>query len=537
MPVKPLAENLLERYRVAKARKSESDNLREDAGRYAWPTARQMFKGTETGGEGQEYSLDIFDSTAIDASFRLTANIFSYLMPVGSKWFEFIASDYQSKLADGIKEWLSKATSIVHSEIWRSNFMREMFAAIRSMVVFGTGVISVEKDKRTGELVYRAYHVGDIAFEENSKGVIDSVFRRIVYTARQAVQEFGETKVPKKVREAAADPKKANDKFTFIHCVVPNSDFDTKKITSKRFKSVFIFEETKKIVKEEQFDSNPYFIMRFTVAPDELWGRGPVIELLPEIRMLNQMRFDFIESAELSNHPPMIAEDDGVISQPVTGPKDMIYIRAGSAIPVPWNTGANLPLTREVILDQQQLVKDGMFLNIFQTLEGVKNISSATESQIRKQDGMVIVAAVVGAVQKDTLDPIIVRSLALIPDNKLPAAPVRFDIDIVYQGRLAMAMSALQADAIELFLAKWAPYAELGVFDNFDIDEASRISALASSVPAEILIPKDVRDAARAAAADKIEQEQMAETAETASKAIKNVSGAVDESSVAAALG
>jgi len=527
-------EMILQRYASAKSKKSESDNLREDAGKYSWPTSRDMYKTCEQS-DGLEFSLDVFDSTTINGSFRLAANIFSYLMPVatGTTWFGFEASEYEDNNDTAIAEWLSKATRITHKEIWRSNFMREMLAAIRSMVVFGTGVISVESAKRTKELVYRAYHVGDICFQENSKGVIDTVFRDICYTARQAVQEFGK-KTPAKIKEAAEDASRANKKFDFIHCVHPNADFNSKKINSFRFKSVWIYKKDKVEVKTENFKSNPYFVMRFTVAPGELWGRGPIIELLPEIRMLNQMRVDYIEASELANHPPMIVEDDGVIGQPVTEARGVIYIRAGAEKPTAWNTGGNLPVTRQDLEDQRDVIREGLFQNIFQTLEGVKNVSSATEANIRKQDGMIIVAPVVGAVQKEGLDPIIVRSLSLIPAKKLPPAPRKFEFDIVYQGRLALAMSALTADAIELWMAKWAPYATLGVFDNIDIDKASRISALAGSVPAEVLVDEELIKDERAER-KRIELETInAENAKNASVALKNSGAEVHPTSVAA---
>jgi hypothetical protein len=487
-----------------------------------------MYK-TEGMSDGQEYSLDVFDSTAINAAFRLASNIFSYLMPVGTKWFEFEPSAYEDVQNSGIVEWLSKATRITHKEIWRSNFIREMFAALRSVVVFGTGVISVEKVKK--ELVYMAHHVGDISFQENSKGVIDVVFKDVVYTARQAVQEFGD-ELPEKIKKAAVNPKEANTKFDFIHAVVPNSDFSSDKIGSKKFRSVYIYKADKVIVKESGFKSNPYSIIRFTIAPGELWGRSPVIELLPEIRMLNRMRHDFIESSELANHPPMITEDDGVIGQPTTEPKGIIYKRAGAEDPHPWNTGANLPLTNEVILGQRSVVEEGMLLNAFQALAGTKNISSAHESEIRRQEGMVVVAPVVGSIQKEGLDPIIVRSLELVDPKKLPPAPERFEFDIIYQGRLAMVMSAIQAEGIEVSLAKWAPYGELGVFDNIDIDKAYRVSALADSVPAELLIPEEKRDAKRAAEKQQTDAAIAAQTGATAAKALKDVSGAVDENSV-----
>jgi hypothetical protein len=175
-----------------------------------------------------------------------------------------------------------------------------------------------------------------------------------------------------------------------------------------------------------------------------------------------------------------------------------------------------------------------MLLNAFQTLEGTKNLSSATEAEIRRQEGLVVVAPVVGAVQKEGLDPIITRSMELIPESKLPKAPKDFEFDIVYQGRLAMAMSGIQATAIEIQLAAWQPYADFGVYDNIDMDKAFRMTGLAKSVPAEVLVPEDDVTAKRAEQKQKVDAQQAAETAETGSKALKNMSGEVSPNSLMA---
>lgn len=523
----------LERYNAVVSDRNRWNGLLTDAGKYAWPNAQEMYKTTRTN-QGYEYSLNIYDSTAIDAAFRLTANLFGYLMPVGTEWFKLVADTYDDKQNDSIQKWLSIATDVTHAEIWRSNYMREMFMAIRSMVVFGTGVISVER--QGDDIVYRSYHIGDVFFEENSKGIIDVVYRRMFFTARQAIQEFGEDSLPVEILDAAKNPTEIDNKFEFFNIVHPNNDFNSKKIDSKKFASKFIFKDKDLVVKKEKFDSQPYLVMRFTKAPDEIMGRGPVIDNLPEIRMLSKMRQTFIEAAELAVRPPMMMEDDGVIGMPVTDPGGTIYLRAGAQFPQPWQTGANLPLTNEVIEDQRSKVNRAMMLDAFQTLEGLRNISSATESQIRKQEGQAIIAPITSAIQKDALDPLIVRTLNLIPPSKLPQAPKDFEFNVSYVGRLALAMDALQADAIEIWLAKWAPYAEAGVFDNIDLDAAARFSAHANAVPAQLISSEEEVGAIRA----KQEQQQQAavaaETGETASKAIKNVSGAVDANSIVANL-
>jgi hypothetical protein len=46
-------ENIMCMYDAAVSRKTESNSLREDAGKYAWPTSRDMYK-TEGMSDGQE---------------------------------------------------------------------------------------------------------------------------------------------------------------------------------------------------------------------------------------------------------------------------------------------------------------------------------------------------------------------------------------------------------------------------------------------------------------------------------------------------
>lgn len=467
----------------------------------------------------------------------MTSGIFSYLMPVGARWFGFVPTMPEFKEDININEWISKAVALTHEEIWRSNFQREMFITIRSMIVFGMGVISVKKVG--SEIIFKSHHIGFMFFEENSREEIDTVYRQIFYNARQAAQEFGRDNLPKDVLKALA-AEKFTEMFEFVHVTAPNSDFDREKIGSnvKRVKSLYIYVKTKKVVKEGGFNELPYLVARFSKAPQEIMGRGPAIELLPEIKMLNRMKKSFIESAEKAVNPPLIVEDDGVVGQPVTSPNGMIYVRAGAQFPKPLDTGTNVQLNAEFIRDQQGLVKEGFFNKLFRTFDGVKNISSATEATIRKEDDMVIVSPPITALQKEVFSPLIERVLSLLLSvKKIPQPPQSFDFDIVYQGRLALAMSNIQTNAIEATLAKWAPYVEnTNVLDNVDFDKSFRITWLNSGAPAEGL--KDFDDMVNDR--EEIKNIQMAsaqaEIADSASKAYRNVSNAPEEGSLAAAI-
>ena len=527
---------ILDRYNQAVSRKTKYNSLLEEAGYYAWPNAQDMVRNANQT-EALLRTTELYDSTALMAAYRMTSGIFSYLMPVGARWFEFVAQLHELNQNPEMQEWMSTATALTHKEIWRSNFQREMFITIRSMIVFGTGVISVEKVG--DEIVFKSHHIGYIFLDDNSRGEIDTVYRQIFYTARQAAQEFGEDNLSKSVKKALTSGK-LEEKSEYVHYVAPNADFDSGKFSSnsKRVKSVYINIQDRVVVKKGGFDELPYFVARFSRAPQEIMGRGPAIEYLPEIKMLNRMKKTFIESSEKAVNPALIVEDDGVVGQPVTGPNGMIYVRAGALDPHPLQTGTNVALNAEIILQQQKVVRDGFFNSLFQTFEGLKNISSATEAQLRKEDDLTIIAPAITSLQKEIFNLIILRVLNLaMKARRIPEPPVSFDFDIVYQGRLALAMSNVQTNAIEATLAKWAPYMQVSqVLENVNFDTAFRMSWLNSGAPAEGLSDFDEMIAKR----QETEQLQMAaaqtEVAESASKAYRNVQKTPEAGSPAEAL-
>ena len=527
----PIVKELLDRYDKAKAIRSSSESVLNLCGKYAWPAYKDMFSTVNDDNGLQIETLDIYDSTAVVAASRMTSGLFSFNMPVGTKWFDFIASATELNDDDEIALWLAKATEITHTEIWRSNFMREMYMTIHSMVVFGTGVISVHKNKK-GDIVFRAYHIADIFFEENSDGKIDVVYRRFKYTARQANQEFGDNAGKSVARAVKAG--KLDEKFEFVHAVVPNTDYDSGMIDSKKFTAKFINVKDQVEVKEEGFDDMPYLIARFDRAPNEILGRSPVMDLLPEIKMLNRMRYTFISSSELAGNPPMMMEDDGVVGQPVTSPNGAIYVRAGAQYPQPYKTGVNPALNGELIAQQQQLVRDGLFNSLFQSLQGLRNMT-ATEAEIRKSDDMNMLAPTTGSIQKELYDPLLSRVVNLLPDKKLPPAPIKLDYDIVYQGRLALAMNNMQTSATETALAIWTPLMQVTpILDNISLDKAFRASLLSRGTSADTLVPMEQVIAMREQRNQEAQQQQEVLAAESLSKSIKNVSGSVAPDSIAA---
>ena len=230
-------------------------------------------------------------------------------------------------------------------------------------------------------------------------------------------------------------------------------------------------------------------------------------------------------ATEYSSNPTTVLQDDGVTGQPVTGPGGLITMRAGAEKPYLLSPNSDLNAMAAFIAQMQEDIREGFFNNIFTPLEDKRNMT-ATEVDERVSEGLTLAAPLITPLNHEILDPMFLQVLSSIPAEKLPPRPEGLKLKIVYQGRLALAMGKLQAAAGERVIAKWSPLEEIiPVLDNFDIDGLARDSALNEGMPAERLIPEDVRDERRAA---KSQQEAIANTAgiaETASKAYKNVAG------------
>lgn len=538
MAKKPInIDEVLERYGAARTRKSRTDSERREAGKYAWPAAQDQVRNALSTDQIIN-TIDKYDDTAVRSAYRMTSGIFTYLMPAGSFWHGFKAQDYNLNQQPEYQKWMSIAATQTHAELMRSNFQREMFLTIRSMIVFGTGVISVEMID--GDIVFKAHHIGFMFFDDNSRGEIDTVYRQIFYTVRQAAQAFGVKNLSKSAA-AAFKAKKFTEKHEYVHVCAPNKDFDGR-MGSGKVKSFYIAIQDKQIVKEDpDFKHLPYLVARFARTPGGIMGYGPAMEYIDDIRMLNRMAASYIESSEIANNPPMMMEDDGVVGQPVTGPHGTIYVRSGAQYPQPYVSGINLQGNAIFIEQMREIIRMAFFNDLFEPMGEHKNMT-ATEANLRENELIVIVTPAVVSLASEIFSPMLTRVLDLLmktpkKGKRIPQPPASFDYDVVYQGRLALAMSNVQANAQEIVMAKFIPYSEISpVFENINMDKALRTSWIAQGAPAENLTDFDEMMTARVEKQQLDEAAAQAQIGVDASKAYKNVSGVPEAGSLAETL-
>ncbi len=519
-PRESLIEELLSRTKLANTDKAQYAPSLQEIGKYLLPSVQDIVTSVP-GSKGQIRTVNTFTAVPALAASRMGAGVYAYLMPVGQHWFVVKSSDDEQNELLEVKQWLSLFRIKVHQALWDSNYQREMFSCIRSLCIFGTACISVMWDKG---LLFENYHLRDIAFEVNHRGVIDTVFRTKWMTIRQAEGHFGYGPLGKTIDQERAINPYSNKLFEFVHCVFPNDRHDRFKMGSFPFVSIWLNKGDKKIVKRGGYYEQPYVVVRFMTVPGETYGRSPAHDLLPEIKMYDRMRRIFIESSERAHNPPWWMTSESVIGQPVTSPGSIIYGHPHSEPPKPLITGVNSQLNAEMLSQQAQIIERGFFNDLFDVLAHYRNMT-ATEVEARMEEKMVLLSPAINGQKGELTDPVIERTgKLLIRHGMLPLKPEGLQTEIIYTGRLAMAMSTMQSNALGSVMAKWAPYAEMHpIYDNLDLDKAFKADARAHGVPETLL--RDINQVK----ADRQSKQAMemlepgAEIMEKASVAYKNV--------------
>ncbi len=265
--------------------------------KYVVPNQLVNFTNVEYTTPGTKKTTGVFTSEAMVANRDLAAFIRDFSDPTERPTFRFVNEDLNNY--GEATRWLEQCTYMLHHHLTDSNLDAEssknysMFPALGNMVLLQ----EIKKPQASGAFggfVFKSIHLAEIVWAENMDGIVDTVFRKLNLTAKQAVEMFGLDVVSDKIKNDIASYR-YDEVHKFIHCIYPRMLPGTKKsptgiITSKEmpFESVYIEVDCAKIVKEDGYFEFPVFVTRWDTSPGEVTGRGPGHLAEPEIRTLNK---------------------------------------------------------------------------------------------------------------------------------------------------------------------------------------------------------------------------------------------------------
>lgn len=516
-------------------------NLYQQFADLGYPTENQI---TSKKTLGEDKSLEIRDPTQIFALNKATSGFIGAWIPRERFFFGIKVKNREIAELDSVKRYCALATQIVHDELFESNYITQLQNTVKSCIGFGTGNSYCEWSYKVNKLVFRDWHVSYYSFKENDDEMADTMILQYNRTARQLADKFN---------DPGTDVEKAIEKletesliFPVIHIVRPRYKRNYKLISKldMPFESVFVNVKEKKVMKEGGYEEFPFAVPRWETTSGEKWGRGCGLTMLSAIKELQQMRKDYMESANRWNHSPYAVLSnavEGEVNMKPDGRTDVL--EKGAIEPIHPQLMGNFPITEKTLEDQRKLIKEGFYSDIFTQFGNLTgDRRTTTEIELRYKEGLRQLVNPVSKFEAEDFTPQLTRVIReLIRWGIIPPPPSELrgqEFGIEYMGELSMAMRDLQARGFERGMMLMSNMAATfpDVRDEINLDRTMPDILLNYGMKVEHLNTQEEKSEIRQQRIQEQQKLELAQAAQLASQSYKDTTKAGEEGSPAGAL-
>lgn len=494
------AGDMYQEFSVAKADRSNFESHWDEIARRILP--RQKGTILTTGSsitKGDKRTQEMFDATGALALEKFASITDSILTPRNSRWHSLRTGVPELDKLHSVKVYMEELTRILFQLRYGSNsgFASQNYESNISLGAFGTGDLFIDR-LQGGGLRYKSVPISSLYILENHQGIVDTVYRTMYPTARQAIQQFGKQNLPDIMTNDAA--KKRPDKvFEFLHVVKPRSDFDPTRADFRGmpWASFYITKEGgNRIVEEGGYRTMPYAVNRYVTGPGEVYGRSPAMLALPSIKTLNAQKKSVLKQGHRVTDPIILAHDDGALGT--------FSLRPGAI-----NTGAmtaegkrlvdvlptgNLSVGFEMMSQERDVINDAFLVTLFQILTETPTMT-ATEVIERTREKGILLSPTMGRQESEKLGPMILREIdvveaqGLLPEMPPELVEAEGEFEVVYDSPLSRAQKAEEASGFFRTMEVAGTYINLtqdpSPLDHINMDAAMPDIMAINAMPAK----------------------------------------------------
>jgi hypothetical protein len=398
-----------------------------------------------------------------------------------------------------------------------SNFTSAMNECYMSAGAFGHAIMQIEPDLKHKCIGYHALPIVEFYIDKDAYGFVNIFYRKVMYTMRNLLTIFPDY-LPEKYKDRK-DLKWLDDKICLIHAVEPSLT------TSGRFTSTYIDKTNMQIIEETEMKYCPYLCFRSAVFPssDDPYGFSPIMSVLPSIKALNSLQFNFMKQTDLVGQPTLLTNSDIIDARKVAASGTVIeggVDDEGRPMVVPLKAYGELP-PMDYIIQKYQDTIETVLLAKYMALMSDTQSRSATDAMIKANERANLVAPSGDRVSREFLLPMIEAEIVIYGDmNVLPQMPAELKgvgFDIVLDNPLLKGQrmdSANSAVALMQYIAQFASV-DGSVADALNVEKLVRYLQETMNVPANVMrTPEEIA----AIAEQKAQAQQLAQMVEAAPK-------------------
>lgn len=496
----------------------------------------------------------LYDSTAVQANMVLAQGQLSLVSPMEEQWFQFDAPREVRHIPE-VRRWYSECTEICKLEMANSNFYSQVMEMYLDRGAFGTAVMSLQEsyDPRSC-LNYRTHSIGTYSIEENPDGYVDLVFCDRKMSANQMASEYGEDKLPAKIKAAAGDPKKMHDvQWTVHHAVFPRGSEPGEDKPStispftwdKRFSSYHWVEDpSPSLLRESGFDENPFFVTRYLKWGDDPYGWCPGWSALPEVRQLNFLERMLDSLVEVQVFPRLLLPANMVDEVDLDPGGVTVFNQFQQAAkPEEWASQGRYDVGLDRAQRKERKIEEAYHVDLFKMFAQMEARGQMTAREVaeRSSEKVIQFSPTFARLTTEIMTPLLRRTFAILnARGKLPPPPLASiqgdqaglfipQPEVIYVSKLALAIKTMQNTSFMSLMEAMTPMVAADPSIMRFVDSKRTVQGLARNfgVPQEWLATEDEVQESEAAMAQQAEEEQMMQAAEGLGKLGPDMGGKV----------
>lgn len=548
-------ENWLKKYAKIKSKKTSWLDLWQYCGKYVHGTKMNF---TEYNDEGSLLNEDVFDSTAIKANKRMANALIGMLWQGGGKSIRIDPVDQLPSTKD-VKKYFEMVSRKVTRALDdpRAGMVLALEGYMLDQGAFGTSGVGVFPGEESA-LVFNAWGIDEISIEEGENGYIRTIYREFEIPLSRAMDDYGLDSLSDDSRKAIEEGN-TSDRIRLLHIISKRSREDRRGENKDPFLSITIEVEAKKLLKESSFKEFPVPVARFMKRRNEVYGRSPAMDALPDILELNATKEARISAIEKSLDPPLGVYDDSIL-----GNEEIDTSAGGINVFAASGRIGDKPIfplfTVETIREADKSIEDlresiNEHFNIDRLLD-FNNEAEMTlgEAQMRQRIRNEALGSFFSRQYNELFTPLIERAVAILwragelgilegSDEEAIAKTSGRDIDyvpkavaeliasgqdfynIVYLSPAARMLETAEAEGVVRTwefaggIAKMAPT----ILDNLDADASLKIIARTSGAPSQIMFSKEAVDMIRQEQQKQMQIRQQMEMQKLQAEAAKGI--------------
>jgi hypothetical protein len=494
-------EEIIKRQAAAQTKKDEFQQLYQDAYEFALPQ-RQLYGVWEGGATGSKKMQRVFDSTAINSTQRFANRLQSVVFPPQRKWSRLEAGPtipFEKKTM--LQQILDTYGDKMFDVLKQSNFDIAIGEFLLDLAV-GTACMMVQPGDDVSPINFVPVPLFLVSYEEGANGQVDNVYRRMRLKGESIERQWPDVKLSPNLKRRIE--QKPAEEIELLEATIYDAGRGD-------YCYHVIWKEGKEELVYRRRKSSPWVISRYMKVAGEIYGRGPLMTALPDIKTLNKTIELLLKNASIAVAGVYTAADDGVLNP------NTVKIIPGAIIPVARNGGPQGPalqaLPRSGDFNVSQLVINDLRSNIKRILldESLppENMSarSATEIVERMKELSQNLGSAFGRLINETMIPLVAKILEVMDERGLIQLPLRvngLEVKVVPVAPLAMAQNMEEVNAI----IQYQQLMQSGAFGS-DGQVALKNEVAVDYVGDKLGVPAMVRNTAEERAVIKEEAQQQ----------------------------